>query len=300
MKFIDAGPSLTGAIVRPLWGKVPGIHRATSLANGLFLKLGATPVRPARVSSGATLLVDLRSIGQWYTFYTQKADPFWINLCAELLGDDELFLDIGANIGIYSVQVAAMKRIEGQCHAFEPMPANLARCRENIALNGLERCVTLHGFGLSDEPKTMQLAFVAVWNGEDTGNAEIVSDAPDDGRERFEIEVRRLDDIGLPDSRIGVIKIDIEGHEDAAYAGGFERLSRDRPFIVAEYSRPELASRGLGPELKFDTHLPPDYVAMREDNGRLVPLTDWMALPQLTNFFICPAEKIERARRIGG
>jgi FkbM family methyltransferase len=254
------------------------------------LGLGATPIRRAPVAHGAKLLVDLRSIGQWYTFYSGEADRFWIDLCVSLLDDDKLFLDIGANIGIYTVQVASAKRIAGQCHAFEPMPGNIARLRDNIGLNRLADTVTVHPFGLSDEPATLKLAFVDQ-RGEDTGNAEIVTEA--NGRETFDIQVRRLDEVSLPDRPIGVIKIDVEGHEEPAYRGGADRLARDRPFIIAEYNRMDLESRGLGvvPELGA---LPEGYVALRKVGANLERVTDWAALHRLENFLICPEEKIGR------
>lgn len=293
MKLIDYGTSLAATVTYPLWGKVLGVGRFAAQANRTLLSLGASPHRVAKLKTGAKMRIDLRSNGQWPMFYSGNADRFWIDAARSLLGDDELFLDIGANIGIYSIQVAALRRIAGQCHAFEPMPANVAQLRENVALNGLSDCVTVHPFGLSDAPDTLQLAFVHQ-NGADTGNAEIVGEQkPGDDRPRFSIEVRRLDDITLPQRRIGVIKIDVEGHEDFAYRGGAQRLAKDRPIIIAEYNRMELSSRGMGPHVDF-SELPDGYVPFHSVGRQFQPLTDWNQLHRVQNFLICPEEAISR------
>jgi hypothetical protein len=144
MKLVDYGVSLLGATAYPFWGKLPGVGRVARGMNRRLLSMGATPLRVARLATDAKLRVDLRSGGQWPIFYKRNADRFWIDLARSLLDDDKLFLDIGANIGIYAVQVGAARRIPGQCHAFEPMPGNLARLRENVALNGLGDCVEVH------------------------------------------------------------------------------------------------------------------------------------------------------------
>jgi FkbM family methyltransferase len=298
MNLADLGVSVTSAATSTVWGRVKGVGRVADGANRLFLGLGATPVRAAPLPTGAKLLLDLRSPGQWQYYYTRDYDGYWIGVCNALLDPDTLFMDVGANIGGYAVQVAVSQRIEDQCYCYEPLPGNLARLHQNIALNGVGAFVKVHDFGLSDAPATLPLALVSVEGGEDTCNAEIVMPGIDDPRPRVEIEVRRLDDSALPDRRIGVMKIDVEGHEDYVYRGGRERFAKDRPFIVAEYNRMLLEKHGLSPQWNFGAELPADYVALRKHDGRLVPVTDWMELHKLDNVLLCPAEGVERAKAV--
>lgn len=266
MALVEYMVRTTSAVTSRFW-HVRGMMRVAGAANRCFRAVGGNPIVATNLNNGARLLLDMRSVGQWYSIYSRNSDSFWTKLCADLLDDDQLFLDIGANIGIYAVQVSHLRGNVGQCHAFEPMPGNIARLTENVALNQQQGVISIHPYGLSDAPATLQLAFVSADHGEDTGNAEIVDAAAAAGRETFAIEVRCLDDVALPDLPVGVIKIDVEGHEDHAYRGGTKRLTKDRPFIIAEYNREELASRGLGPELQFAPHLPPDYQAMRLQAG---------------------------------
>ncbi len=300
MALIEQVVRATSAVTSRLW-HVRGMMRLAHLANRGLCLIGGNPIIATRLHNGARLLLDMRSAGQWYSIYSRNSDSFWTKLCADLLNDDQLFLDIGANIGIYAVQVTHLRGRFGLCHAFEPMPGNIARLLDNVALNQQQDAITIHPYGLSDAPATLQLAFVSADHGEDTGNAEIVDAAAAAGRETFAIEVRCLDDVALPDLPVGVIKIDVEGHENHAYRDGARRLAKDRPFIIAEYNREELASRGIGPELQFGPHLPPDYKAMRLHGGGgvLIPIDDWLALPRLDNILLCPEEKMTRLSAIG-
>jgi hypothetical protein len=56
-----------------------------------------------------------------------------VSLLKKTLKPGMTFLDLGANIGYFSVIAAALVKDSGQVHAFEPMPQNLDRLRKNLA-----------------------------------------------------------------------------------------------------------------------------------------------------------------------
>ncbi len=58
-------------------------------------------------------------------------------------------IDIGANIGYYSLHMAKAVGAMGKVFAFEPDPSNLERLDRNISLNGVEKIVTSYPLGLS-------------------------------------------------------------------------------------------------------------------------------------------------------
>src|SRR5206468_3262300 len=107
-------------------------------------------------------------------------------------------LDVGANVGLWAVPLAQ----RGTVHAFEPIPANAAR---------------LHA----------------------TGNAALVIDDSDDRFDQLTVGLDTLDHqaAGLGLERIDVVKVDIEGHEDAFVIGGRSTLARSRPVIFMELNR---------------------------------------------------------------
>ncbi len=76
----------------------------------------------------------------------------------ELLKPGDCFLDIGANVGFYSVLASRIVGATGQVHSFEPFPRNVDYLQKHIELNRLTN-VTVHPLALSDGPaRTMTFA----------------------------------------------------------------------------------------------------------------------------------------------
>ena len=135
-------------------------------------------------------------------------------------------LDIGANRGILSW---AMSRRFPWVHSFEPN-AELARFMRNT----LPPHCTVHDCGLSDASGQSELA-LAVEDGVPIhGKARILSNAGD-GYAIQPVRVETLDSFGLQD--VGLIKIDVEGHEDKVLRGGIETLRKCRPVLIIEIEK---------------------------------------------------------------
>jgi len=137
-----------------------------------------------------------------------------------------VFLDIGANFGLYSVHAALGGAFEA-VHAFEPDPRNLACFRANLHLNGALEGVSVHEIALSEKDGTVSFA-----SGGDafTGQSRIV---PPKTSDSIEIPARRLDSILRPGDGL-CIKIDVEGHELAVLEGARGLLERKTWVIQVE------------------------------------------------------------------
>ncbi|NBW75185.1 MAG: FkbM family methyltransferase [Sphingomonadaceae bacterium] len=144
--------------------------------------------------------------GNWYNGLHEPEEMAFV-LHALRAGD--LFVDIGANVGSYSVLAAGAAGAE--VIAAEPLPATYATLAANIRLNDLTALVDARCCGLSDQPG--ELRFTA---GLDTMNRVAL---PDEAVPTEVVPVTTLDQ--LCGSRMpSVIKIDVEGHELAVLAGG--------------------------------------------------------------------------------
>ncbi|WP_417541612.1 FkbM family methyltransferase [Methylophaga thalassica] len=134
-----------------------------------------------------------------------------------------MFLDIGANIGSYSV---AVMDICNDVIAFEPHPYTNMRCKMNFLLNGVsEKCVK--NFALSNKSGKIKFS--------DFGGSSTVNHIVDeDSQNGIEVEVSTLDLFWEDSSNCQnfnyVLKVDVEGFEKQVFEGG-EKFLKDGAVI---------------------------------------------------------------------
>jgi len=170
---------------------------------------------------------------------------------ASRMNPDCLALDIGANVGTLTVPLA--RHSAGSVLAFEPVPANHLNLIDNLSLNRLATVET-RAEALSTAPGHAAMFDV---HADNAGTAKL-AETPSAG---IPVPLARLDDI-LDGRRVGLIKIDVEGHEVQALTGGQKMMERDRPLVVAEVLGAKRASLlGYFDRLGYD-HVP----VMRDDH----------------------------------
>lgn len=143
---------------------------------------------------------------------------------------DALVWDVGANIGIYSVLLAAAAP-DGHVVAFEPVPDSHRRLLANLAKNDVVN-VTVNQIALSSKEGTAVMSVHEDAHGCD----QISVTDEEDGAARIAIETTTGDlyveraGLGDPD----VIKVDIEGHEPEFLAGAWGLVARRKPLLMME------------------------------------------------------------------
>jgi len=142
----------------------------------------------------------------------------------QLLPDDGVFYDIGANWGYFSLFACSRPGFSGKIFAFEPFPPTADDFTTVLAQTPFADRVTLIREALSDKEGT---ATMILPHRVKRAQASI-SESADGTR----VGVRPLDNMGLPGP--DVMKIDVEGHEANVLAGSRETLLRFRPAIVFE------------------------------------------------------------------
>jgi FkbM family methyltransferase len=140
----------------------------------------------------------------------------------EVLPPDGVFIDIGANVGIYTLHAATRMNERGHIVAFEPFPAAHERLRFNIDSTRRGRSdwprIDVARLGVADSEGARELTVDAG----NLGGSSLAAGAARLSRAgagmRVTIECRPLVDalIGLRIARIDALKIDIEGAEDLA------------------------------------------------------------------------------------
>jgi len=164
-------------------------------------------------------------------------------LIQSLLRPGMTFLDIGANIGYYTVIGARLVGPSGKVHCFEPHPEIRARLQDNIARNGFQN-VVVHGEAVAENSGTVSF-FVSAYD-ENQGVSSIL---PGSGRRESQpVPSVSLDDFvaGLGPGGVDLIKMDIEGAEVQVISGGQRTLSaNDAPAIIFEAANLEPVARAL-------------------------------------------------------
>lgn len=119
-----------------------------------------------------------------------------------------VFLDIGANQGLYSLIAAANPQC-AHAYAFEPVAATLRLLRDNIQLNQLTGRVTVFPVGISDRDEEVLISIKP-------GHSGVASVDHVVGAASERITVRRMCSVAsaiVPPELPLVVKIDVEGHE---------------------------------------------------------------------------------------
>jgi FkbM family methyltransferase len=134
-------------------------------------------------------------------------------LLLHLLRPDDLFLDVGANLGAYTV--LASKVVGARTIAFEPVPSTVAKLRQQIRIHDLGDRVTVLNAGAGSAQG--ELPFTT-----DGGPTNKVSLSPD-AAGCVRVPVVRLDDVVPPHHRV-YAKMDVEGYEYEVQRGAARLL----------------------------------------------------------------------------
>lgn len=154
---------------------------------------------------------------------TQMAIKLLYSLVEQM--DAPVLVDVGAGVGTFTAIAAFVPGMT--VHAFEPNPDIAAVLRANVVRNGLGDRVSVYECALSNNSCPGFLQCPKKW-----GLATLAEGAFPDGI-TYPVRVDTLDAV-LPDERIDLLKLDVEGAEKFVLLGGVMTIHRHRPIILAE------------------------------------------------------------------
>lgn len=188
---------------------------------------------------GARARFHIPTRNEWTDFRTIEERPILDHLVSNLRRDD-VFYDVGANLGLYSCLVADV--VTEPIVAFEPHPSNADRLEDNAELNGAD--VSTFRCALADSTGEAELTIAL----DKVGSAghTLISDWPS-GHDSIRVPKVRGDEFiareGLPHPN--VLKIDVEGAERAVLGGLDATLSRpDCRLVYCETHAERLEKQG--------------------------------------------------------
>lgn len=148
-----------------------------------------------------------------------------------LLRPGDTVVDVGANIGFFSLLAARLVGPQGRVYAVEPAPENVAAIRANTELNGVANVEAVEvAAGAAAGRSRLLVVEDQSWS-----MMESQGDHPL-GKERIEVEVAPVDDL-VGQGRIApprLVKIDVEGAEPDVLRGARRTLAEHRPAVICE------------------------------------------------------------------
>ena len=218
----------------------------------------------AEIGNGVKIKVRLNQdddIGAWAGDFDPEKET---SVFLPLLREGMIVLDIGANVGFFSLLIAQRVGRIGRVYAFEPVPSIFVRLKENIALNGFENIVPVPIAISSYSGKTNMTVYY--------GASSLFRRVSD---EFVEVPTERLDDFVEREGieRVDAIKLDVEGAELHVIRGADKTIRRFKPIMMVEINPDTLKAAGTTPQELFETIVSYGYKAHVIRKGKAVPVT---------------------------
>jgi FkbM family methyltransferase len=182
-----------------------------------------------------------RGFGKYIFAFRDKYEPELVYL-QRLLSSGNVFIDVGANMGIYTLVASRLVGETGRVIAFEPSAQSFPLLRKNIALNSLTNVLAFpvaisHETGRTKlyhgpDPVCNSLGMDPSWDGD---AEDVVTDSLDNMLQKASLE------------RVDVMKIDVEGAEEFVLRGALKVVKSTRPVIIFEINPGACKCLGLSP-----------------------------------------------------
>ena len=180
-----------------------------------------------------------------------------------VLSEGDVFVDIGANIGYFALLAAAVVGDSGKVIAFEPNPSNCELIQLSMLANDFHN-ISVQQTAVLDKAQAVALEV-------EGSNAAIADGIQEDD---LVVEAVVLDDVLQGESKIDVIKMDIEGSEARALRGMTSLIRKHHPVIFTEFYPVHLENKSrVIPEDYLGNLQSLDYdLFILHRNGKRTPL----------------------------
>jgi FkbM family methyltransferase len=239
-------------------------------------------VVPVHLTSGDVLYVDLaNAVGRtiWFrkTYLSERHITALVESC---LQPGDVFFDVGANVGFFSLVACRKVGQTGAVHAFEPLRQVATLIRRTVAANHVTNMTVVEA-AVGKRSGVAQMASMT-----DSGYSHLLEgashiDAQRGGWHAVSVKTVSLDEyvdqvVRTPPR---LIKIDIEGAELQAFGGARSTLSDPAgPDVICEVGAAQLARFGHHPNEVFDLFESLGYAALDPENGLPIHVEDLSVL----------------------
>lgn len=253
---------MTGAPSAPAAGRAPGwtrlvgslrrlvvtrwpLPRGRDRASEALLRVLGRHARTmeARTAYGARMLCDLLDLVQSRIYNYGVWEPNLTAFIAGRLREGDVFVDVGANVGYFTLLASRLVGTDGKVIAVDASPSIFARLQEAIATNDA-RNVRAVNVAISDRHGVLP---IYLGDDDNLGRTSVIANRG--GAFEAEVQAAPLTDVIEPHelARVRIIKIDVEGAEGPVLAHLLRHVSDFPPEleIVVEVSPEAMAASGV-------------------------------------------------------
>ncbi len=197
--FINDHPLAKQHLIRSYYRFILWQIRSRLYTNLLTVPfIGETKIKAKKGLTGIT--------GSIYTGLHEFED---MSFMLHFLKENECFMDVGANVGAYTILASGVNR--AKTISFEPIPVTFDIMKQNVVLNNLEELVTLKNEGIGSENGILNFT-----NSNDTTNHVAIDNMADS---TISVPITTLDKYYEQGFKPSLIKIDVEGFETEVIKG---------------------------------------------------------------------------------
>ena len=164
-------------------------------------------------------------------------------LIESLLRPGDVFVDVGANIGMHTLAAGRAMAAQGTMIVFEPFEPTRRLLEKSVWINGFGPITRIHGCAVSDRVGAQPLFL-----GQSSGHHSLFTLGEGTPSSQVEVRTVRLDDVIEPALRVTLLKIDAEGAELAVLAGAAATVCNSPDIaLIVEFGPTHLSRTGQDP-----------------------------------------------------
>jgi FkbM family methyltransferase len=222
---------------------------------------------------------------------TGDLEPGTRQLIQRFLHPGDLFVDVGANVGLHTIAAARAMQGIGKIIAFEPFEETKRLLERTAWINGFSEIIKIHQAAVSH-----QSGYEDLFLGATSGHHSLFASEASNQFPSVRVPTVRLDDVISKDEAISLLKIDVEGAELDVLRGATEAINNNSDLaLIVEFGASHLKHNGHSPHqwISAFTDLGLTYCAISESTGALenITLTQLESVDSVNLFFARPASR---------
>jgi FkbM family methyltransferase len=210
----------------------------------------AYTVEPAvvikEIAPGLRLFLDLSDVTIGLNVARGRYEEKEMRFVRSVVGSGDYVLDIGANIGFFTLWMASLVGPHGHVFAYEPLEQNAMLLERSLAENGFGERVTLRRDAVALVAEERGMVFLPLEAGSQNSGGAYLADSGAEIPPGHRIVSSRS--VSLDDEEllrpVRFIKVDVEGAEPLVLRGARRLLQKDRPVILCEINPQQISKVG--------------------------------------------------------